>query len=135
MVNMKFPNLIIIQLSVIIIKLSSCQDCCKRYVVITKPSLDQVSTIHSNNCDLTLNELFNYYGENKIVDANCSSKEILFQSGTHIINKNRSLSFENSSKINLETVVISGEQFSTIECVNDGQLYFTFRNIYINGHD
>ena len=113
-------------------ELSSCQECCNRYVVITKPSLDQVVTTH-NGCDLTLNELLHYYNVNnyKLVEDNCSSKEILFQSGTHIINKNISISFENIGiyNSNLETVIIRGGIIATIKCVNHGQLYLWFYNI------
>lgn len=69
---------------VVFIAQSACQQCCSRYVVIAKPSEDQAED--DCNCDLTMSELLEYYNMSKTMDANCSRKDFLFQSGTHIIN-------------------------------------------------
>ena len=110
---------------------SSCQDCCTRYVIIAKPSVDQASKC---GCDLTINELISYYSMDETADANCSKKEFLFQSGTHIVNDTKYQSLLFSS---IEMVIIRGEPHVIIKCMNDCHFRFydisstTIENIHL----
>ena len=123
-VKMKFSAVfltIIVQFNIA----SSCQDCCTRYVVIAKPSVDQASMC---NCDLTINELLSYYSMDETnIFANCSKTEFLFQSGTHIVNDTKHLNYRTLSFSSIGTVVIRGEPNVTIKCVDE--FHFSFYDI------
>ena len=114
--------MILVQLSITF----SCQDCCTRYIMISIAK----SSARMCNCNVTFNELLSYYNMNEMIDSNCSKKELLFQSGTHLVNgtlnriryQSKSLSFRKT-----EVIIIRGEPQVTIKCMSN--FYFGFYHI------
>ena len=120
--NLNIFGLFLFLLAGVICNTASCPVCCKWYVVTTELQVNQTADSQVDNCtcQVTLKKLTELESNATVRESghNCTSKELILQSGVHHVNSDNSIRSLILKLRNFNTVVIRGDPMATIKCLN-----------------
>ena len=124
--NLNLFGLLLFLLAGVISNTASCPVCCKWYVITSELPANQTAEVDNCTCQVTLRKLTELESSVTVRESghNCTSKELIFQSGIHHVNTDNSIRSLILKLRNFNTVVIRGDPTATIQCLNKS---FSFR--------